>query len=295
MYIYANILQKSWGPLYTYLFDLSKGSGKVANIAVADIAKDLQKSPRTINRHLKDCPGIRAVIRHKTGNKFNGYITVYLKSWKKIQKELDMDLGPRFEGDLDCLINNKHYAVLAQALALQAKSYYGCRKELAKEKKKRKKEAGIKLPDSSYEPFTFSPTEFFKDTKFSSKDEADRMQPSQKVKGQLHQSSKSSTTKFFMCSAFRTFGASNKTIAKACGLSIRRVITLLKKATKVNIYQFDPKYYSEYEEAKYLDGEEGTDISNRYYWFKNMIYKSMPNIYYPLLTLCGGKYPHALT
>jgi hypothetical protein len=299
MFIYANILKQTWGPIYCYLFDKAKGSGKVHSISVKELAIQLNKSKRTINRLLQNNPAFRKVIRHKTGNKSNGYITIYLKSWRKIRDEIKLDLGPRFEGDLDCLNQNKYYCVLAHALSLQAKSFYACKKQVQQSIKLKRslqntvRKNANKTKEGEYKdtftPFTLSPLKFFKTKNKNSKNtKLEKIQSSPKVQGQLFRSNKSSFTNFFMSSSFYSFGASNETIARESDFSTRRVISLLKKASKVGIYHFDPKYYKEQEEAKYIDSEEKTNNSAKYYRFGSFIYKRMPNIYYPLLDLCGG-------
>lgn len=256
MFLFGKVLDNSWGPLYLLLLDRAKGSGMV-DISMSELSNTLQRSSRSINRYLTNTIPFRKVLR-----KGNGLLRVFLGSLTKVREYIGGSLGPRFEGDVECLLNPKHYAALSQAIALQSMAMVAVSKSI-----KTRGGGSIKRPEAF---FTVEGV------------------PSQDTKGSLHVSMKGNVPHVFMGSSYLHAGASLEGLSKLTGRSISTLQRYLRYVNKVRVLHYHPSYYIDALEAKFLDSEDNGNRSGQFYRYNNFYFRGMTNVYYPELTLCGG-------
>lgn len=249
--VHSNIIEKV-GPssrLYYYCKGLDvKGAGCI-KLSKNNILEDLDISLPTLNRWLRNSKIFRNVIRHQD------YLTIYLHSVIKVCINYELQtLGTGGFIPLEDLKSNKEIktaSTLMTAQSIQAQSRWIVRRLAKKDKTKK----------------LAKPEDYFL-----------QENPSVISQGVLFKSKKSI---FLDETKLKIFGTSLEGISIKNGRSKATVKRRLKDVDKLRQFLYKPQNYHIHKYYEYIDTEEWTNKSDKYYQFKDKTYKAYTNLYYP--------------
>lgn len=255
------------------------GSG-YADIDVYETQRILNISHSTFKRYLKDTRIVKQVVKLKK-NTFRVY---YKGIWKLVLELKIKTLGATGWIENKELKEWRKYSALLEALKLQKQSIY-IAKECEKQKNKGKSnKRGYLSVDSIF----------------------NHLQRLTKANQRLNMCSNVpyGISKWAMLQNNRLYidadlgipyGASHKLVSKNINCSVRTIVRRLKNVEKVRQAIGQKDFKAELEELNFIDAEEGTNLANQYFTYKNSTlkvstFKHYCNIYSNNINLVSCKY-----
>jgi hypothetical protein len=248
----------------------TKGAGKVT-LTVSQIQDLLQVSRITAWRYYTSTLLFNKVIKR------GELVTLYYKGIVPLCIELGIShWGASAEINIKDLRRIKYFSTLAETLSLQARAKYLANLNVKKEARERLNKK--KAPKGSFTPA-------LSDNKIDAIFTSDLKSVSEISTGIM----KLEYGTLFVNQSWTPFGASQSGVAFKLKRSLRTINRRLQLANKVKVALTDNQIAHEYNYYKFIDSEEFSNLSGKYFINNGSVFKRQPSLYQPILALTTKK------